>query len=99
MLAFAAAGGAGVLWCEEKKKKEDVVRCGAWRKIEDLTVPESVKSTTGRVVLVTGAAGFIGYHCAIALKKRGDGVIGIDNFCAYYPVSIKRDRAKDLMKE
>jgi UDP-glucuronate 4-epimerase len=99
MLALAAAGSAGVLWCEEKRKKEDVVRCGAWRRVEDLTVPESVKTTTGRVVLVTGAAGFIGYHCAIALKKRGDGVIGIDNFCPYYPVSIRRDRMENLMAE
>jgi len=99
MLAVAAAGSAGILWCEEKRKNEDVVRCGAWRKVEDLTVPESVKSTTGRVVLVTGAAGFIGYHCALALKRRGDGVIGIDNYCAYYPVSIKRDRMQNLMAE
>jgi UDP-glucuronate 4-epimerase len=87
-----------VLWCEEKKGG-DVVRCGEWRNVEDLTAAESVKSSTGRVVLVTGAAGFIGYHCALALKKRGDGVIGIDNYCSYYPVSIKRDRVKHLMAE
>jgi len=62
-----------------------------------LTAAESVKSTTGRVVLVTGSAGFIGYHCALAAKKRGDGVIGVDNFCAYYPVGIKRARAKSLV--
>jgi len=67
------------------------------RKIE-LTAAESSKSTTGRVVLVTGSAGFIGYHCALALKKRGDGVIGIDNFCAYYPVGLKRDRADNLVE-
>lgn len=61
-----------------------------------LTAAESVKSTTGKVVLVTGSAGFIGYHCALALKKRGDGVIGMDNYCPYYPVQIKRDRAASL---
>jgi UDP-glucuronate 4-epimerase len=99
MVALAAAGTAGVvMWCEEKKG-EAVVRCGAWRQVDDLTAAESVKSSTGRVVLVTGAAGFIGYHCAMALKKRGDGVIGIDNYCAYYPVSIKRDRMQSLMSE
>jgi UDP-glucuronate 4-epimerase len=99
MLALAAAGTAGVvMWCEERKG-DTVVRCGAWRQIDDLTAAESVKSSTGRVVLVTGAAGFIGYHCALALKARGDGVIGIDNYCAYYPVSIKRDRMKSLMSE
>lgn len=64
----------------------------------ELTAAESVKSTTGRVVLVTGSAGFIGYHCALALKARGDGVIGVDNFCAYYPVGIKRDRAQNLVE-
>jgi len=62
----------------------------------ELTAAESSKSTTGRVVLVTGSAGFVGFHCALALKKRGDGVIGIDNYCAYYPVGLKRDRAQHL---
>lgn len=61
-----------------------------------LTAAESSKSSTGKVILVTGSAGFIGYHCAIALKKRGDGVIGIDNYCPYYPVSLKRARAQSL---
>jgi UDP-glucuronate 4-epimerase len=103
MLAVAAAGGVGVaLWCEERSppgRDEDVVRCGAWRKVEDLTAAESSKSSTGKVVLVTGAAGFVGYHCAMALKKRGDGVIGVDNYCAYYPTSIKRARTENLKKE
>jgi len=57
---------------------------------------ESCSSTTGKVVLVTGTAGFIGFHCAIALKKRGDGVIGIDNYNSYYPASFKRARAAEL---
>jgi len=61
-----------------------------------LTQEQSIKSTTGKVVLVTGAAGFVGFHAALALKKRGDGVLGIDNFNAYYPVGIKRDRAAEL---
>ena len=42
----------------------------------------------GQTVLVTGAAGFIGSHVACALLARGDHVIGIDNFDAFYP----RDR-------
>jgi len=61
-----------------------------------LTAAESSKSSTGKVVLVTGSAGFVGYHCALALKKRGDGVIGVDNYCPYYPVNLKRARAKSL---
>lgn len=47
-------------------------------------------------ILVTGAAGFIGFHLAEKLAKRGDFVIGYDNFNAYYPPSLKRERAKLL---
>merc|ERR1712029_736473 len=57
-----------------------------------------IASTTGKVVLVTGTAGFVGFHTALALKKRGDGVLGIDNFNPYYPVGLKRDRAATLEK-
>lgn len=48
------------------------------------------------VILVTGTAGFVGFHAAAALKKRGDGVLGIDCFHHYYPPSYKRARAKAL---
>merc|ERR1719188_2906967 len=64
----------------------------------EVTATQSCRSTTGKVVLVTGTAGFIGFHCATALKKRGDGVIGIDNFNSYYPASFKRARASELEK-
>jgi UDP-glucuronate 4-epimerase len=47
-------------------------------------------------VLVTGAAGFIGFHLAAALQKRGDVVVGLDCFNAYYDVRLKRARAKRL---
>lgn len=50
-------------------------------------------------VLITGCAGFIGFHLALHLKKRGDFVIGIDNFNAYYPQSLKRKRAWLLKQE
>lgn len=49
-------------------------------------------------VLVTGAAGFIGFHLAKHLKKRGDKVIGLDNFNAYYDPLLKRSREKELTK-
>eukprot|EP00271_Cylindrocystis_brebissonii_P011523 TRINITY_DN29366_c0_g1_i1.p1 TRINITY_DN29366_c0_g1~~TRINITY_DN29366_c0_g1_i1.p1 ORF type:complete len:354 (+),score=46.34 TRINITY_DN29366_c0_g1_i1:670-1731(+) len=48
------------------------------------------------VVLVNGAAGFVGSHACLALKKRGDGVIGLDNFNRYYPVALKRSRQENL---
>ncbi|MFA6523281.1 MAG: NAD-dependent epimerase/dehydratase family protein [Candidatus Peribacteraceae bacterium] len=47
-------------------------------------------------VFLTGAAGFIGYHTAEALLKRGDEVIGFDNFNAYYDPKLKEARAKQL---
>jgi UDP-glucuronate 4-epimerase len=46
--------------------------------------------------LVTGAAGFIGMHCALRLLDRGDEVIGIDNLNDYYDVSLKQARLAKL---
>jgi UDP-glucuronate 4-epimerase len=47
-------------------------------------------------VLVTGAAGFIGFHVARALLDRGDDVVGVDNLNAYYDVSLKEARLERL---
>ena len=47
-------------------------------------------------VLVTGAAGFIGYHLTLALLKRGDSVYGFDNINDYYDVSLKKARIKEI---
>lgn len=41
---------------------------------------------------VTGTAGFIGFHLAMRLLKRGETVVGFDNINDYYSVSLKRDR-------
>lgn len=46
--------------------------------------------------LVTGAAGFIGFHTAKALLDRGDEVIGLDNLNSYYAVKLKEARLKQL---
>jgi len=43
-------------------------------------------------ILVTGAAGFIGYHTVLRLLERGEDVVGIDNMNAYYDVKLKEAR-------
>ena len=50
-------------------------------------------------VLVTGAAGFIGFHVARALAGRGDQVIALDNLDPYYSVALKRARLAALPRE
>ncbi len=47
-------------------------------------------------VLVTGAAGFIGYHVAERLLARGDEVVGLDNLNHYYDVALKEARLARL---
>ncbi|CRX38751.1 NAD-dependent epimerase/dehydratase family protein [Estrella lausannensis] len=49
-----------------------------------------------RRVLITGMAGFIGYHLAKKLKELGDSLMGIDNFNDYYDSNLKRARIADL---
>jgi UDP-glucuronate 4-epimerase len=47
-------------------------------------------------ILVTGAAGFIGFHVSERLLARGEEVIGLDNVNDYYSVALKRDRLAEL---
>ena len=47
-------------------------------------------------ILVTGAAGFIGYHIALKLLAKGHEVVGLDNINGYYDVALKYDRLKEL---
>ncbi len=49
-------------------------------------------------VLVTGAAGFIGFHVAEALLARGEAVLGVDNFNPYYEVALKEARLACLAR-
>lgn len=67
--------------------EQQVLRSGAPQKRSSL------------VVLVTGAAGFVGSHACLALRRRGDGVVGLDNFNSYYPVELKRARQERLAEE
>jgi UDP-glucuronate 4-epimerase len=51
------------------------------------------------IILVTGAAGFIGSHVALRLLARGDTVVGLDNLNDYYDVSLKEARLARLTSE
>lgn len=55
---------------------------------------------SGKTILITGAAGFIGSHLAIALLKSAENVdiVGIDNMNDYYDVELKRDRISEIEK-
>ena len=50
-------------------------------------------------ILVTGAAGFIGFHTAKALLERGDEVVGLDNLSEYYDVTLKHARLEILKQQ
>ena len=49
-------------------------------------------------ILLTGAAGFIGFHTAQILLQRGDEVVGLDNLNDYYEISLKEARLAQLLK-
>lgn len=48
------------------------------------------------MILVTGCAGFIGFHVCLTLLKRGEWVVGIDNLNEYYDPTLKQARLKQL---
>ena len=55
--------------------------------------------TTKGPVLVTGSAGFIGFHTAQRLLARGETVIGVDNLNSYYDPTLKQARLDRLLTE
>ena len=50
-------------------------------------------------IMITGSAGFIGFHAAKEFLRRGWDVAGVDNYCDYYDVKLKRDRSAILRKD
>ena len=50
-------------------------------------------------ILVTGAAGFIGFHLSTYLLERGNAVVGLDNLNDYYDVSLKQARLRQLEEQ
>ncbi|MDP6342863.1 MAG: GDP-mannose 4,6-dehydratase, partial [Alphaproteobacteria bacterium] len=49
-------------------------------------------------ILLTGVAGFIGYHVAQRLLARGERVVGVDNLNPFYSPALKEARLKRLME-
>lgn len=46
-------------------------------------------------ILVTGAAGFIGFHLVVQLAKNNHDIVGVDNINDYYDTELKFDRLKE----
>lgn len=59
-------------------------------------MPVPVPSALRLNILVTGVAGFIGFHCATRLLAQGHRVFGVDNLNAYYDVGLKQHRLEKL---
>lgn len=81
--------GSQAVWLQQIKDKATAASCR----------PTRPDDPNAKRVLVTGTGGFIGMSTAQALRRRGDGVLGLDNFNDYYPVVLKRARAKHLQDE
>ncbi len=52
-----------------------------------------------RNILITGTAGFIGFHLSMKLLERGDTIFGVDNLNSYYDVNLKKARLSLLEKQ
>ena len=52
----------------------------------------------GRKILITGAAGFIGFHLCKKLLQKNEDIIGLDNMNSYYDLNLKKGRLKELYK-
>ena len=55
-----------------------------------------LSTRNSKLVLITGAAGFIGFHLSQRLLARGNEVIGLDNLNNYYDVNFKLARLKQI---
>jgi UDP-glucuronate 4-epimerase len=65
----------------------------------DARVGPLARDVSGRPILVTGAAGFIGFHVARRLLRDGHPVVGLDNLNDYYDPALKEARLAQLLPE
>ncbi|MGL5378778.1 NAD-dependent epimerase [Clostridium sp.] len=66
-------------------------------KSEEVVFSEEVRVSSG-TILITGIAGFIGFHLGKLLAEKGYEIIGIDNLNDYYDVNLKNSRLENLSK-
>jgi UDP-glucuronate 4-epimerase len=59
---------------------------------------EVFQGPDGTMILVTGAAGFIGFHVTQRLLQRGEAIVGLDNLNPYYDVRLKEARLEQLQR-
>ncbi|XP_020093917.1 UDP-glucuronate 4-epimerase 3-like [Ananas comosus] len=83
---------------ERRRSLRAAAAAGAWERSVRASAAPRRGAPGGLSVLVTGAAGFVGCHAAAALRRRGDGVVGLDSFNDYYDPSLKRARAALLWR-
>jgi UDP-glucuronate 4-epimerase len=77
-----------------------LIGAGAGHHVANFCLPFSVRPVTDNPrILVTGAAGFIGFHTCSALLRNGSHVLGVDNFSDYYDVTLKEARAARLAED
>lgn len=85
---------AGVLDAQPDKSSSTGTKAG--RSSPDMAVMQLARKGP---VVVTGAAGFIGFHVASRLLRHGARVIGVDNFTPYYDLKLKEARFAHLCAE
>jgi UDP-glucuronate 4-epimerase len=98
-VTFPPSGGTFTICCRTRAHPDDhrghLVCCLLEGQCFQAAISSQlVQQLPGEVmkVLITGAAGFIGMHTALALLARGDEVVGIDNLNDYYTPQLKHDR-------
>lgn len=77
--------------------REESAQAEAATAAESWVTPRSETAPDG-ILLVTGAAGFVGYHLCRNLLDRGHRVVGVDNLTSYYDVNLKQSRLEKLQQ-